>query len=252
MRAPTLATGVGPLTVAAPLAVEAMALRVGLGRGVLVRTGYGPDRSRRYVERVALLERASGPAGARRIGAFAVAGLAAGLQPGFAAGDVVVADELRSAAGSGDDGAGPVRCPTAGLLARLLREQGLTVHVGTVLTADRLVTGAAYGELAATGALAVDLESRVLARAAGSRPLAVVRVVVDTPGRPLLHPATAARAIIALRRLAAVGPALRFWAAAVPAQLSEPARVTVPDRVGVPLVSGSPLFHPSPLREVPV
>ena len=57
--------------------------------------------------------------------------------------------------------------------------------------------------VAGRGALAVDMESAWLAAAADGRPLAVVRVVVETPGRELstrAPPSPASRALAALRR----------------------------------------------------
>jgi 4-hydroxy-3-methylbut-2-enyl diphosphate reductase len=65
------------------------------------------------------------------------------------------------------------------------------------------------------GVLAVDMESFWLAAAAGGRPLAVLRVVVETRDRRLVDPRTAvagARALAALRR---AGRALEEWAAAL-------------------------------------
>ncbi len=67
--------------------------------------------------------------------------------------------------------------------------------------------------LAATGAIAVDMESAAIVRAAAGVPTAVVRVIVDTaysPGRiawPRLP--SGARALMTLRK---IGPALRQWA----------------------------------------
>jgi 4-hydroxy-3-methylbut-2-enyl diphosphate reductase len=60
------------------------------------------------------------------------------------------------------------------------------------------------------------MESAWLARRVGDRPLAVVRVVADGPGRDLLrNPIAAAKAgRLALRVLRRIGPALESWAAA--------------------------------------
>jgi len=49
--------------------------------------------------------------------------------------------------------------------------------------------GSLYGalhRLAAEGLIAADMESAALAAAAQGRPLAVLRAVSDTPGRPLV------------------------------------------------------------------
>jgi len=53
--------------------------------------------------------------------------------------------------------------PSAPLLAGALRRLGLTVHVGPIVCTPRLVSGAGRAALAATGALAVDMESAAVA-----------------------------------------------------------------------------------------
>jgi 4-hydroxy-3-methylbut-2-en-1-yl diphosphate reductase len=186
------------LLVAAPLRLEAMALRRGLPADLVVRTGMGPARSRRAAK--ALRDR--NPA------ALAVAGVCGALTDELAPGDVVVANEVRSADGV-------VACPSAPLLAGALRAIGLTVRVGPIVSVDRVVQGAERAELAATGALAVDMESAMLADAAAGRPFAVVRVVVDTPTKPLVRPATVATGLTAISTLGRLGPVLLSWAAAV-------------------------------------
>src|SRR5205823_6061298 len=71
-------------------------------------------------------------------------------------------------------------------------------------------------ELAQTGAIAVDMESAWLASAANGHPLAVMRVVSDSPGRDLIaHPlASAVGGVRAYRALARAVPALEVWARA--------------------------------------
>ncbi|GAY11559.1 4-hydroxy-3-methylbut-2-enyl diphosphate reductase [Pseudonocardia sp. N23] len=183
--------------VCAPLGVERRALDVGALRGVrVVRTGMG----RRAGGAVAALA-ADGPR------PVLVAGVAGALAPQVRPGDVVVADEVRDATGA----RGPVTVPTARPLAAALRAQGLRVHVGPVVTTAQVVDGDRRIALATTGALAVDMESAVLAAAAAGGPFAVVRVVVDTPGAPLLRPGTPARGLTALRTLRRTAPALRAW-----------------------------------------
>src|SRR5215469_5820422 len=110
----------GDLLLLAPLRVEAEALRRGLrrlpdhGESVrLVRTGYGPARSKTA---------ASAFAGSD-CGMVAVSGVAGGLADDIQVGDVVVASEVAYAAGSGGpQGASTAdavtrRCPSAPLLA---------------------------------------------------------------------------------------------------------------------------------------
>jgi 4-hydroxy-3-methylbut-2-enyl diphosphate reductase len=189
---------VADLLVAAPLRIEAMAVRRGLPAELVVCTGMGPARSRRAARALR----------ARRPGALAVAGVCGALTDELAAGDVVVATEVRSA-----DGVIP--CPSAALLVGALRAAGLTAHAGPIVSVDHVVHGAERAELATTGALAVDMESAMLASAADGGPLAVLRVVVDTPRRPLFHPATGSAGIAALATLGRLGPVLQQWAAAV-------------------------------------
>ncbi|HST64903.1 MAG TPA: hypothetical protein VLM05_06920 [Mycobacteriales bacterium] len=137
-------------------------------------------------------------------GPLALAGVA-GAVTDLAPGDVVVADRVLL-----DDG-GEVRLDAAAL-AHALRVAGLTVHVGPVGGATALVTGPAREAWARRGALAVDLESGVLART--GRLAAVVRTIVDTPAHPLVSPGTIPRGTAALRSLRRVAPVLTAWAAA--------------------------------------
>jgi 4-hydroxy-3-methylbut-2-enyl diphosphate reductase len=194
--------GPGPLVVCAPLRVEARALRRGLRTADrssrVVRTGYGPDRARQQATVL----------GGAPFGMLAVTGTGAGLVPELQAGDLVVATEV------GADGAGTVACASAPLLAGELRRAGLRVSTGKIVTVDRLVSGPDRERLARDGAIAADMESAPLAAAAGGRPVAVIRAISDTPGRPLLHPRTVTGGLAALRSLRAVGPVLDRWAAA--------------------------------------
>ncbi len=191
----------GPPLVLAPLRLEAWALAAGLGGAAAVaRCGYGMRRAAAAAERI----RAGRPR------PIAVAGFGGALAAGLAPGDLVVATEVRDGAGDA------VPCPSAELLAGALRRAGRSVRLGPILTVDRLVRGAERDRLAASGALAVDMESYPLAKAAAEAgaPLAVVRSVVDTPARPLLHPATPAASLAALRALRAAGDPLGAWALA--------------------------------------
>src|SRR5213593_1699869 len=132
------------------------------------------------------------PEQARRIlegaGAVAVAGFCGALDPSLRPGDVVVATEVR-----GPDGARP--CPSAGILAAALTTMGITARVGPLVSMDHVVSGSERERLRVeTGALAVDMESAWLAAAAGDRPFAVLRIVVDTPRRELTrNPLSTAR-----------------------------------------------------------
>ncbi|WP_027140101.1 MULTISPECIES: 4-hydroxy-3-methylbut-2-enyl diphosphate reductase [Pseudofrankia] len=211
---PTQAVGTGPswkpgrpprrarLVVAAPMRVEAMAAsRSGLPADtVVVRTGMGPERASRANQAV----RAAKP------DAVAVVGVAGGLAPRVRPGDVIVASEVRTG-----DGTVTGRCPSAPLLAGELRRAGLTVHVGPVVSVPRLAVGTARAELAATGAVAVDMESAYLSPSATGRPFAVIRVIVDTAAEPLGRLDLARRGLAGLRTLRRLGEPLGAWAAAV-------------------------------------
>ncbi|WP_416210726.1 4-hydroxy-3-methylbut-2-enyl diphosphate reductase [Frankia sp. Cas8] len=190
------------LVVAAPLRLEAWAAaRSGLPGGtILIRTGMGPEQASRSTR---IIREA-------RADAVALVGLGGGLGPGVKPGHVVVADEVRTS-----DGSVSAHCPSAPLLAGELRRAGLTVHVGPVVSVSRLAIGTARAELAATGAIAVDMESAQIAPGASGVPLAIVRVIVDTDEQPLGRFDLARRGIAGLRTMMTLGPVLERWSAAV-------------------------------------
>ncbi len=187
----------------APLRLEARAMNVGDPRGRVVRTGAGP---RRAAAAAAALR--AGPAPA----AVAVAGVAGALVPGIPAGTRIVGDRVVSADGT------PLGEPllSAPLIAAALRRRGLPVRVGPVVSADRIVRGVvARARLAASGALAVDMETAALLAEPWGCPVAVVRAVADTPEREIRSVATLAGGRRALAALRAAAPALLEWASAV-------------------------------------
>ena len=167
------------MTIVAALRLEAMAVG-GTRIGMRARRNLPPDR-------------------------LVLAGVAGAVAGGLEPGDVVVADRVVL------DGADDVALPGAAGIARALRIAGLTVHVGPVGGADRTVTGAARAAWAGRGAIAVDMESGVLAGT--GRLDAVVRVIVDTPTHPLVSPGTLPRGIRALRTLRRTAPVLSAWTA---------------------------------------
>ncbi|HEX4520509.1 MAG TPA: 4-hydroxy-3-methylbut-2-enyl diphosphate reductase [Gaiellaceae bacterium] len=188
-----------PLLVLAPLRVEAAALGRSTGWRLL-RSGMGPERARVAAARALAVEGASG---------IAVAGLGAAALPGIEPGDVVLASELRGA----DHEVAPV--PGSALLAAALRRRGLRVHVGPIASLDHITEPSERRRLGAEGVLAVDMESLWLAEAAGERPFAVLRVVVETNDRKLIDPRTPVAGIRALAALRRAGRALEEWAAAL-------------------------------------
>ena len=183
------------LLVLAPLKIEALTL--GRARRLRIeRTGMGPRESTRAVKRLA-------DARASRV---AVAGFCGGLDPDLQPGDVVVADEVR-----GPHGTTP--CEHTRLL-EILRSMGVRAVSGPIVSVDHMVLSEEERRvLHRTGAKAVDMESAWLAGLAHNRRLAVVRVVVDTPGRGLVRagsPLTGGTR--AWRTLLEVGRTLEIWA----------------------------------------
>jgi 4-hydroxy-3-methylbut-2-en-1-yl diphosphate reductase len=194
------------LTVCAPLAIEAGAVRRGLdgagGTAVpggvrVVRAGYGPARAARAAARVA----ASAP------DMLAIAGVGGGLISDLRTGDIVVASQV-------SDGVTTVACPSASLLAGELRRSGLPVRVGPISTVDHLLRPGQHAAAAAGGAIAVDMESAPLLAGAGGRPAVVVRAISDTPEHSVIGPHIVSGGIRALRSLRLAAPALTRWAAA--------------------------------------
>lgn len=178
------------LTVWCPLAMEARAARRGIrqyaGSATVVRTGMGPDSSRR-------VESGSGP--------VAVVGMGGAVVGGIEPGDVVVATEV-----SADDVA-PIALPGAAAVVKSLQEAGFTVHTGPVASVSELAVGLHRQELADQGAVAVDMESAWLLEHHRG-PAAVVRVVTDTPSHELRSPSAPARIFRALRTIRRLTPEL--------------------------------------------
>jgi 4-hydroxy-3-methylbut-2-enyl diphosphate reductase len=176
------------LVVLAPLWIEALAVRSSLPGVKVRRTGMG----RTHVD--------LGGADA-----VAVAGLCGAVDPELKAGDVVLATELRSENGK------TIPCPGSALLAEPLRRLGLTARMGALYSASRILGPDERERLGDTGVVAVDMESAWLGEAAGDRPLAVLRVVVDTAGQRLLSPRTVLAGIRGLWRLRRAAPAFVDW-----------------------------------------
>src|SRR4051812_42447892 len=166
------------LLVFAPLRIEAAMLPKRDGWTVL-RSGMGPQRARIAAARGLAVEAP----------AVAVVGLCAAVSPSLRAGDVVCATELRR------DGAIPVSAPGSALVAEALRRRGLRVHSGPMLSLDHVTTASERRRFHDDGVLAVDMESAWLADAADGRPLAVIRVVVESAERDLRDPRTIAAGV---------------------------------------------------------
>jgi 4-hydroxy-3-methylbut-2-enyl diphosphate reductase len=180
------------------LRIEAAALRRAPGWTIL-RSGMGPARARIAAARGLAVESP----------AVAVMGFCGGVAPELRAGDIVCATELRR------EGGMAIPVPGSALLAAALRRRGLRVHVGPILSIDRIAGPAERRAWIDDGVLAVDMESAWLAEAADGRPFAVVRVVLDVADRSLVNPRTLSAGFHGLRSLRRACGALDEWAAAV-------------------------------------
>ena len=91
------------------------------------------------------------------------------------------------------------------------------MHVGPILCLERLADGRDRAALAATGAIAVDMESAWLAPLRARSSFAVLRVVSDGPGHELFRPSHRRRTDFArCAHFAPRAPALITWAQAAP------------------------------------
>jgi 4-hydroxy-3-methylbut-2-en-1-yl diphosphate reductase len=124
-------------------------------------------------------------------------GVSGALEKSLRPGDLVVATEL-GLVGLDET----VALEGAEDFANELAAQGLHVVSAPVVTSRRLVVGEeARAKAAAGGAVAVDMESWFLAPLARDRRFAVVRAILDVPGREVISPATAVAAVRAARAL---------------------------------------------------
>jgi 4-hydroxy-3-methylbut-2-enyl diphosphate reductase len=222
----------GPLLALAPLRLEGRAVAAGAPGATVLRTGMGPRRAGAAAARIraglaaAAADPSTGPgsstaphpgagvdprAAAPGRGAVAVMGVGGALVDDLAPGHVVVADRVVRPSGET-----VIRLPSAGLIAADLRRAGITVHVGAVVSTDRIVLGRRARARLATGsgAIVVDMESAALLDQPWGLPAAVVRAVSDRPGQELWSPSGVGHGLTALRALRASAPTLQRWAAA--------------------------------------
>lgn len=179
------------LTIVAPLRIEARAV----GADVVV-IGMGQAKATAAGARLAAMP--SRPA-------VALVGLAGGLAPDLRLGQLVVATEVRSV-----DGTRVRTLPGGTLIANDLRQMGMDVRTGPIVSSPRLVRGRRRAELAATGAIAVDMESAWFADQLPDHPLAVVRSISDTSAHGVVLGGM--RAFASLMR---IRPSLERWSAAL-------------------------------------
>ena len=183
------------LAVLTPMGIEARAVRGGAPWARVEKFGIGP---RRAGEAASLVE--------DHDGTVVIAGFAGALDEHLEPGDIVLASELR-----GPDGA-LVACGDPAILAGVLRRAGLRVHVGPIYSSPRLVHGARRRELAATGALAVDMESAWLAEA-HRRPVVTLRAISDSQDQEIYRPIRVAAGVrAAFRSLRQAAALLGEWA----------------------------------------
>ena len=186
------------LVVLAPLRIEALAVRSGLPGIKVKSSGMG----RHQLD--------FGDADA-----IGVAGLCGAVDPSLRAGDVVLATELRH-----EDGK-TLPCPDSALLAEPLRRMGLKTTSGAVYTASKILGRDERLALRDAGVIAVDIESAWIAEAALDRPVAVLRVVVDTADRRLASPRTLVAGVRGLWTLRRASSAFVDWVEACSGRFSE-------------------------------
>ena len=197
------------------LGVERRALRGGAPRAArpvqVLRTGMGPRAAARSVGAVL------GDDGT----AVLATGFCAGLAPAMRPGDVVVATEVAEVPDTGETAAGgaaavrlSIADATVDALAQTLGSRGLTVHRGPLASSGHVIHGRERLALHTRGYVAADMESAAVLRtalAAGRRPVAAVRVVVDTPEKELFRLSTLRTGVVAFRTLRAAVPAYLDW-----------------------------------------
>ncbi|MGC2168990.1 MAG: 4-hydroxy-3-methylbut-2-enyl diphosphate reductase [Acidimicrobiales bacterium] len=106
---------------------------------------------------------------------MALVGVAGGLAPELTPGDIIIASELRSTESSTSR-----NIPGSSLLSHEFRRARFSVHLGPLVTSPTYVASGDRAELAASGALAVDMESSWVMDFLPNNPLAVVRAISDT------------------------------------------------------------------------
>jgi 4-hydroxy-3-methylbut-2-enyl diphosphate reductase len=136
--------------------------------------------------------------------AVALVGVAGGLAPELVPGDLVIASELRNT-----ESTASINLPAAALLAAEFRRDHLAVHTGPLVTSPRYVSSGERVGLAASGALAVDMESAWVMDYLPRNPLVVVRSISDTSTRGPMR-----GGIRALGSLSSVRGPLQRWARA--------------------------------------
>jgi 4-hydroxy-3-methylbut-2-en-1-yl diphosphate reductase len=177
---------------------EQQALVASAAQAEVVRTGpgsFGPASSdrRRVVS--------------RRRRAVAMTGLGSGLQDNVMAGTIVVADRVLT-----EDGSVIAHLHSSSVIAAELAARGEPVMVGPIIASPNRITSAERrAALAATGALAVDLQAAELLSAFSDVPLAAVRVIEDDSPYAQRQRVSRSHRSDAVRQLRQVGQVLSSW-----------------------------------------
>lgn len=180
------------VTFLAALRTEAFALRLGAPRARVVSFGMGERAAKDALARVE--QSATDP--------VVLFGFSGALEESLRPGDLVVATELGLV---GHDET--VALDGAPRFADELAARGLRVVASPLVTSRRLVVGdEARSKAAAGGAAAVDMESWFFSPLAHDRRFAVVRAIVDVPGREVRSASTP---FAAMRAASALGRAAR-------------------------------------------
>jgi len=182
------------VTFVAAMRLEALALG-----GRVVRTGMGHRRATVVAGKLAKSLVPGSP--------VVLAGISGGLDTSLEPGEIVVATSVRNP----HDEVRELSERDAAAAAALLRAAGHEVHLGPIASSKTLVHGDRRTELAACGALAVDMESSWVADALEGHRLVVVRIVADTAGNFV---AGLVKGLMALRH---VRPCVAGWPAVVAA-----------------------------------
>jgi len=153
------------LQVLSPLRIESIAYG---GADTII--GSGRNRAQQAGEKLAahLDERT----------AVALVGVAGALASQLVPGDLIIASELRSTESSTSR-----TLPGAAMLGAEFKRSRFAVHTGPVVTSPKYVPAKERENLAATGALAVDMESSWVMDYLPNNPLAVIRSISDTATR---------------------------------------------------------------------
>jgi 4-hydroxy-3-methylbut-2-enyl diphosphate reductase len=107
--------------------------------------------------------------------AVALVGVAGALAPELVPGDIIIASELRST-----ETATSRELPGSSLLSAEFRRSRHRVRLGPLVTSSTYVPSSGRASLAASGAIAVDMESSWVMDYLPKNPLAVVRTISDT------------------------------------------------------------------------